>query len=162
MQDLDAKFLENYEEGHEYFRVKSYKHYFLGSIIISEHYTHKFLIDGQQRLTSLTLLLIFLNNLQKQRSSGPKVNLDPLIFSDNFGDKSFNINVAERTACFQALFKNQHVESEGQPEAVRNIISRYKDIEDNVPASLQNGAYIHFMYLLFIDWYLIEMTCVLE
>src|SRR6266568_9428858 len=158
MQDLEAKFLENYEEGHEYFRVKSYKHYFLGSIIISEHDTHKFLIDGQQRLTSLTLLLIFLNNLQKQRSSGPKVNLDPLIFSDNFGDKSFNINVAERTACFQALFENQPFESEGQPEAVRNIIARYKDIEDNFPASLRNGALIHFMYWLISDVDLIEIT----
>jgi len=158
MQDLEAKFLENYEEGHEYFRVKSYKHYFLGSIIISEHDTHKFLIDGQQRLTSLTLLLIFLNNLQKQRSSGPKVNLDALIFSDNFGDKSFNINVAERTACFQALFENQPFESEGQPEAVRNIIARYKDIEDNFPASLRNGALIHFMYWLISDVDLIEIT----
>jgi uncharacterized protein with ParB-like and HNH nuclease domain len=45
MEDLEAKFLENFEEGHEYYQVKHYKHYFLGSIIISEHDTHKFIND---------------------------------------------------------------------------------------------------------------------
>ena len=41
---------------------------------------------------------------------------------------------------------------------MRNIIARYKDIEDNFPASLRNGALIHFMYWLISDVDLIEIT----
>lgn len=158
IEDLEAKFLENFEEDHDYYQVKHYKHYFLGSIIISEHDTHKFIIDGQQRLTSLTMLLMFLNNLQKQRPLEHKVNLDALIFSDNFGKKSFNIDVAERERCFQALFDNRLFEPNGQSEAVHNIIARYEDIKDNFPASLRNGALIHFIYWLISNVDLIEIT----
>lgn len=157
MEDLETKFLVNYEEDHEYHQVKQYKHYFLGSIIISEHDTHKYIIDGQQRLTSLTLLLMFLNNLQNQHASGHKVNLDPLIFSDNFGKKSFNIDVAERELCFQALFDDQRFEPNGQSEAVHNIIARYEDIKDNFPVSLRNGALVHFIYWLINNVDLIEI-----
>jgi uncharacterized protein with ParB-like and HNH nuclease domain len=158
IEDLEAKFLDNYEEEHEYYQVKDYKHYFLGSIIISEHGTLKYIIDGQQRLTSLTLLLMFLNNLQKQSSNGHRINLDALIFSDNFGKKSFNIEVAEREHCFRALFDDRQFEPNGQSEAVHNIIARYEDIKDNFPASLRNGALIHFIYWLTNNVDLIEIT----
>lgn len=158
MQDLEAKFLQDYEEGHPYHQVKHYKHYFMGSIIISEHDTHKFIIDGQQRLTSLTLLLIFLNNLQKQRTDGHRVNLDTLIFSDDFGEKSFNLDIDEREACFQALFADKAFEPEGESEAVHTIVARYEDIKDNFPASLRNGNLIHFIFWLTNNVDLIEIT----
>ncbi|HCI81792.1 MAG TPA: hypothetical protein DHW02_19120 [Ktedonobacter sp.] len=158
MQDLEAKFLQDYDEGHPYHQVKHYKHYFMGSIIISEHDTHKFIIDGQQRLTSLTLLLIFLNNLQKQRTDGHRVNLDALIFSDDFGEKSFNLDIDEREACFQALFADKAFEPDGESEAVHTIVARYEDIKDNFPASLRNGNLIHFIFWLTNNVDLIEIT----
>src|SRR5262245_14484799 len=61
--DLASKFLESYEPTHERAAVEGYGHYFLGSIIISDKDGRKFIIDGQQRLTSLTLFLIHLNIL---------------------------------------------------------------------------------------------------
>jgi hypothetical protein len=39
----------------------------LGSIVISQPDEKKQIVDGQQRLTSLTLLLIYLHNIQKDR-----------------------------------------------------------------------------------------------
>src|SRR5439155_17050579 len=62
LDDLAAKFLESHEEGNEPSAVADYGHYFLGSIIVSEKEGQKFIIDGQQRLTTLTLLLIFLRH----------------------------------------------------------------------------------------------------
>ena len=56
IDDLVAKFLESYEKGHDRAAVERYGHYFLGSIIISDKDGQKFIIDGQQRLTSVTLL----------------------------------------------------------------------------------------------------------
>jgi len=66
LQDLEAKFFDSYREEHSRSRVEGYTHYFLGSLVISSRNGQKFIIDGQQRLTSLTLLLIYLNNLQRR------------------------------------------------------------------------------------------------
>ena len=60
--DLTDKFLESYEQGDERSAVAGYDQYFLGSIIISDKDRQKYVIDGQQRLTTLTLLLIFLRH----------------------------------------------------------------------------------------------------
>ena len=62
LDDLSTKFLESHEEGNDRTSVAEYGHYFLGSIIISDKDGQKFIIDGQQRLTTLTLLLIFLQH----------------------------------------------------------------------------------------------------
>ena len=63
MSDLTTRFSTNYKESHERKDVQNYSHYFLGSIILSSKGPVRFIVDGQQRLTSLTLLLIYLNNL---------------------------------------------------------------------------------------------------
>jgi uncharacterized protein with ParB-like and HNH nuclease domain len=67
MDDLAGKFLEDYEPDHGRSQVEKYGHYFLGSIIISDKEGQKYIIDGQQRLTTMTLLLIYLHNLQIDR-----------------------------------------------------------------------------------------------
>ena len=61
MNDLADKFLQSHDPKHDRSHVESYGHYFLGSIIISDKEGHKFIIDGQQRLTTITLILIYLN-----------------------------------------------------------------------------------------------------
>ena len=53
IDDLTDKFLEEYEPGHSRMRVAEYPHYFLGSIIISKKDGVTYIVDGQQRLTSL-------------------------------------------------------------------------------------------------------------
>ena len=58
--------------------VADYGHYFLGSIIISDKHGQKFIIDGQQRLTTLTLLLIYLQHAilttPSRRSTSPTLS----------------------------------------------------------------------------------------
>src|SRR5215470_1040475 len=95
IEDLTTKFLEGYEPSHERSAVEGYGHYFLGSIIISDKDGQKFIIDGQQRLTSLTLLLICLHHeLEDPEQKG---QIADLIFSQRFGKRSFNLDVPERT-----------------------------------------------------------------
>src|SRR5437660_1339816 len=83
LNDFGSKFLETYEAGNDRSAVERYGHYFLGSIIISEKDGQKFLIDGQQRLTSLTLLLIFLHH--KLEDEEQRRQLADLIFSQRYG-----------------------------------------------------------------------------
>src|SRR5436190_10232426 len=105
IEDLASKFLESHEDGNERSAVADYGHYFLGSIIVSDKDGQKFIIDGQQRLTTLTLLMIF---LQHRLGEGEqKGQIAELIFSQKYGKRSFNLDIAERTACMEALYKGE-------------------------------------------------------
>lgn len=82
--DLTAKFLDIYEPEHARKQVAKYPGYYLGSIIISQKGSQPFIVDGQQRLTSLTLFLTYLRRLQHGRDD--LVNIDELIYSEKFGE----------------------------------------------------------------------------
>ncbi len=156
LNDLCEKFLENHAAGNERSAVENYSRYFLGSIIISEKEGRKFIIDGQQRLTSLTLLLIHIYG--QLDDDEQKKEIANLIFSYRVGKRSFNLDVAERTACMDALFTGQPFEENGQPESVVNILSRYQDIEGQFPDELANEALPFFADWLIENVYLVEIT----
>ncbi|WP_462272557.1 DUF262 domain-containing protein [Methanohalophilus sp.] len=148
IEDLETKFLSKYDEKHERPEVQNYPNYFLGSIIISHKEDNKYIIDGQQRLTSLTLLLIYLDKLQKELFNEDYVeNLSTLIFSKKYGKKSFNLNVPNRSKCLESLYKGENYDPNGKSESIQNIIARYSDIEELFPESLKNKALLYF-----IDW----------
>ena len=56
LSDLELKFLSEYDETHERKYVQNYPTYYLGFIIISLKNNIRSIIDGQQRLTSITLV----------------------------------------------------------------------------------------------------------
>ena len=156
IDDLAEKFVESHEAGNERHAVEHYGHYFLGSIIISDKDGHKFIIDGQQRLTSLTLMLI---HIYRQLDDGEqKGQLADLIFSQKFGKRSFNLDVPERTPCMEALFAGTHFEEHNQPESVVNILHRYQDIEENFPEELTGEALPYFADWLIENVHLVEIT----
>jgi len=111
LDDLATKFLDSYKPEHERAAVERYGHYFLGSIIVSDKEGQKFIIDGQQRLTTLTLLLIHLHHLLADNEH--KGQIAELIFSQRFGIKSFNLDVPERTACMEAIFTGDSFDETG-------------------------------------------------
>lgn len=156
LNDLCDKFLESHKAGNERSAVENYGHYFLGSIIISDKDGRKFIIDGQQRLTSLTLLLIHIYG--QLDDDEQKKEIANLIFSYKVGKRSFNLDVNERTACMDALFTGQPFEESGQPESIVNILSRYQDIEEQFPDELANEALPYFADWLIENVYLVEIT----
>ena len=156
IDDLTVKFLDSYEPKHDRTAVEAYGHYFLGSIIISDRDGKKFLIDGQQRLTSLTLLLIFLH--AKLDDAEQKRQLAELIFSQKFGKKSFNLDVPERTQCMDALYNGQKFDDTGQSESVMNILARYRDIEAEFPDDLIGKPLPFFADWLLENVHLVEIT----
>lgn len=152
--DLEISFNLNYDEMHDRGEVADYNSYYLGPIVLSNKGSENSIIDGQQRLTSLTILLIYLNNLQKGR--GDEVNLDSLIYSQPFGRKSFNLDVPERNFCLDALYtKGEYVLTDKDDETVNNIICRYKDLEEIFPDELKDAALPYF-----IDWLLQRVVLV--
>ena len=156
VQDLTGKFLEDYEDGHERQEVERYGHYFLGSIIVSEKDVQPFIVDGQQRLTTLTLFLIYLNNLQN--SAVEKVVVDELIYSERYGKRSFNLDVPERTSCLETLFNGKQFDPTDQSLSVQNITARYSDFDDLFPTELREEALPFFMDWLIENVHLVEIT----
>ncbi|MDD5198216.1 MAG: DUF262 domain-containing protein [Terrimicrobiaceae bacterium] len=156
VEDLAAKFLESHESGHDRTDVENYGHYFLGSIIISDRDGQKYIIDGQQRLTSLTLLLIYLHrHLEDEEEKGQMADL---IFSRKHGKRSFNLDVPDRTPCMDAIYTGQPFDPTDQSESVVNILGRFEDIADEFPDEI-GGAVLPF----FADWlienvHLVEIT----
>ena len=73
IDDLAEKFIDSHKPGNERIAVEHYGRYFLGSIIISDKDGQKFIIDGQQRLTSTTLLLIHLYRQLEDAETSPSV-----------------------------------------------------------------------------------------
>lgn len=156
IEDLSTKFLESHDEGNERNAVAEYGHYFLGSIIISDKEGQKFIIDGQQRLTTLTLLLIFLRH--RIEDTDQKGQVAELIFSLTRGQRSFNLNIHERTACMEALYAGQPFDEDNQPESTTNILARYADIEENFPEELKGKALPFFTDWLIENVHLVEIT----
>jgi len=156
IDDLSSKFLEEYEPGHPRTRVQAYPHYFLGSIIISKKDNANYIVDGQQRLTSLTLLLLLIRQLQKGRTE--KVNIDELIVSERYGQTSFNLHVDERDACMEALYHGEPFDPSGRSESVQNLYQRYADIDAAFPDELRGDALPYFVDWLLENVHLVEIT----
>lgn len=145
IDDLTGKFLVDYEPGHPRHQVEYYGHYFLGSVVLSHRRGEQYVVDGQQRLTTLTLLLIYLHNLQQGRSV--QVDVRDLIYSERFGRKSFNIQVPDRVGIMHALLEGQTPELNGVSESVRNIAACYVNIVDHFPEEIAGDGLAFFM-----DW----------
>jgi len=146
IDDLETAFLNNYDPDHEREEVENYNSYYMGPLVMSNKEGKLSIIDGQQRLTSLTLLLVYLNHLQKDLSD--KEAVDDLIFSEKFGKKSYNMQVPEREKCLDGLYlKGQYTPADDDDESVNNLVSRYADIVELFPAELKDEA-----LLFFISW----------
>ena len=104
--------------------VENYGYYYMGCIICTGGSPNK-IIDGQQRLTSLTLLLIYLNNLQMEQAvqGFRTVKFEDMIYDDHYGKKSFNIDVDDRQLCLEALLSNNDVYQPNN-ESAQNMMER--------------------------------------
>ncbi len=144
--DLTSTFLNEYNPGDKREKGENYNNYYLGPFVVSSKDGKRSIIDGQQRLTSITLFLIYLHNLQKEL--GYQEKIEPMIFSELRGSKSFNITVEDRIPCLEALFSDgSYSPSENDDESTRNMAERYQDIVEAFPDELKNEA-----FPFFIDW----------
>jgi len=156
IDDLSEKFLDCHQDGDERSAIENYNRYFLGSIIISDRDGKKYIIDGQQRLTTITLLLIYIYHHLKDDSQ--KAQLADLIFAQKYGKRSFNLDVGERYDVMEALFTKKNFEENGQSESIINILNRYHDIEDIFPEELSNDILPYFADWLIENVYMVEIT----
>ena len=160
IDDLTSEFLDYYVPGDDRKDVQDYGAYFMGSIVLAGR--ENAIIDGQQRFSSLTLLLMYLNN--RLRSLGQNYSMiEQMIFSEAYGTKSFNINVEDRADCMNAIFNDQPFDTTDVGESVKNLYGRYNDTIEAFPDDdITDDMLLHFCDWLAEKVFFIEIVATTE
>jgi uncharacterized protein with ParB-like and HNH nuclease domain len=92
---------------------ENFKAYFLNTIMLNEQGGNIFIVDGQQRLTTILLILIKLFHIGKNNVIN-SMNVDKLlgekIFEeDKSGKKHFKISNKDRNDVIEKIFKNEEI-----------------------------------------------------
>lgn len=161
ISDLVNAFMESYREGHKTKDVANYGTYYMGSIVLNEKGSSASIIDGQQRITSLTLLLIYLYHATN-KTMGEQ--LSSMIYSDSYGEKSFNIQVEEREPCLKSLYETgEYMVKDTDDESMRHMAERYQDICECFPRDLFSDESLRsFVYWVKNNLILVKITALSE
>lgn len=158
LSDLLNAFERDYSEGDLPNRVPNYGEYFLGSIIVSKRDGKNFLVDGQQRVTSLTLLLIHLYRVASERGLGVASTMSPLISSDSFGQMKFNLDIPERVGALHAMYEGTDYNADNDDESVKTMLARFDDIANSDLEEELGAGFEVFVYWLLHNVGLIEIV----
>ncbi|MEX0741708.1 MAG: DUF262 domain-containing protein, partial [Phycisphaeraceae bacterium] len=131
--------------------VGSYREYFLGPIITSDKDGTSYIIDGQQRLTTLSLVLI--NLLHQVEDASLQATLRQLLYSEEYGERTLTLNVPEREPAFDALLSNTGIDTTDVSASVRNIVERAADVDELLTLEPDQVP-------LFCDWLLGKVVLV--
>ena len=165
INDLLNKFRASYAVDHSIRNVAKYEDYFLGSIILNKKDIGDnvvfSIVDGQQRITSITLLLIHLYHVGTEKNVSQDIlsEMQRMIYSDSWGSKAYNLDIPDRHVVLDALFKGNEFNYQVHNESVRNMYTRYRDIElENIEKTLGDA------FELFLYWFckriaIIEISC---
>lgn len=159
LDDLCKKFLDTHDSKKMLKQVASqYERYFVGSVIICDNGEKKYIVDGQQRLTTLTLLLIYLRhrlvNIQETAS-----HIESLISTYIPPEHSFVLDVDERKDCMEALYSDENeFDGSNESESIQNIMARYQDIEESFPHEITDRSVLYFSSWLIYNVDLIKIV----
>lgn len=160
IEDLTNAFFKSYREEHTGPEVAGYQSYYLGPVVFSvdTESGKKSIIDGQQRITSITLLLIYLSH-RLAAAGNHSLSVKELIYSERFFEKSFNMSDESREPCMQALMDTGHYDvQEDDDETICNMVARYEDIIAFFPEELTDAILPLFVVWLIESVILVEIT----
>lgn len=150
IDDLSNEFLKNWKEGDKLEAVRTYDPYFMGEIVLSmKEGKRSSIIDGQQRITTFTLLLIYILKTYGHLPQFPRSDIEKVIYSDDYGTPRFNLDIEQRKNCMLGLFNNGFYEpTETDEHYVKNIVDRYNDIADCWNEKIDESNIVFFTYWL--------------
>ena len=164
ISDLSISFLNSYRIGHTIEDSISFDCYYMGPVVLCEDKNELSVVDGQQRLTSFTLLLIFLFHEQSKIESKDELReLLNHLYVRKAGKKTLILNIESRTAVMEHLLSNPEEifenfqNEEDQDESVTNILLRYEDITILFPEEIRTNEVLP----LFVEW-LLERVILIE
>ena len=160
INDLTGRYLKERRPEHELRDVATFEPYFLGPIVTHRGPNETFIVDGQQRMTTLMLLLIWLHRLQSDRDDAVP-GLEALVVSDHFGQAEFAVEdpVVPRKSVLTALLHGQEVMVDRLVStSQRNMVQRFADIDELFPAEVQDDDLPFFIYWLLDRVIIVEIS----
>ena len=154
IQDLYRSFSFDFDESHSRTDVANYRPYFLGPVVTFLKDGVRFLVDGQQRMTSLSLLMMHISTLLEPGDSQDQ--LRKLVYSTKYGQTKFTIDVPEREAVMSAIRTGQDIDVSGLDQSSKVLWERYLDVAEIFPNELSETALPYF-----VDW-LIDKVVLVE
>jgi uncharacterized protein with ParB-like and HNH nuclease domain len=154
LQDLYRSFIFDFDESHSRTDVANYRPYFLGPVVTFLRDGVRFLVDGQQRMTSLSLLMMHISTLLEPGDSQDQ--LRKLVYSTKYGQTKFTIDVPEREAVMSAIRNGQDIDISGLDQSSKVLWERYQDVAEIFPNELSEASLPYF-----VDW-LIDKVVLVE
>ena len=150
INDLSNAYLKCWNPEHTTQDVRGYDPYFMGEVVLSTKVNERSaIIDGQQRITTFTLLLIYLLHNYKNLRGFPSSDVEKAIYADDFGTPRFNLDINDRKDCMLGLFENGFYEPTDKDRYhVQKIVDRYNDISECWDEKITNQNVIGFTYWL--------------
>ena len=132
INDLSNAFLKCWKPNDTTESVRSYDPYFMGEIVLSlKSGERSAIIDGQQRITTFTLLLIYILQTFKSAKGFPVAKIQNAIYSDDYGVPRFNLDIDVRRDCMLGLYYNGSYDPNQDDKLhVQNIVDIYNVIPD--------------------------------
>lgn len=164
ISDLATNFEKYYKEGDTVETYSNYGSYYMGPIVLCDDEKELSIVDGQQRLTSFTLLLIYIYHAQIKLniSEDSLVDIKKYLYVRKGGKTTLVLNVETRTKIIEHLIQNpetifsdieeleNNLSSKTKDESIHNIIERYEDITKLFPDNLNTIDKLP----IFIEWLL--------
>lgn len=150
IEDLSSEFLKNWTEDDDPKKVMSYSPYFMGEIVTAtKENDRSAIIDGQQRITTFTLLMIYMVRTFGHLKNFPKSDFENAVYSNDYGEMNFTISVKERNDCMTSLVENgEYTPNSNDKPYVQNIIDRYNDIFECWNEQITENNVVNFSYWL--------------
>ncbi len=120
----------------------------MGPVVLYVDNSEYSIVDGQQRLTSFVLIMIYLNH-QYNNILKIKNKFEGYIYSEHYGTQSYNMNIPERDRMLNFLHNGTEFDdSILKNESCKAILERYNDITELFPPSLLEPN----VFPLFTNW----------
>lgn len=150
LNDLSNAYLKCWDPEHTTQDVRAYDPYFMGEVVLSTKTNERSaIIDGQQRITTFTLLLIYLLHNFKGLRGFPVADVEKAIYSDDYGTPRFNLDIDSRKSCMLALYEHGFYEPVAEDKYhVQKIVERYNDIAECWHEKINNNNVVGFTYWL--------------
>lgn len=118
--------------------VSRFDWYYLNAYVTNDFQGKTFIVDGQQRLTTLTLILIKLYHLTKSFTSERSDVVKEQIMGAGLMGPTFWMGHGDRQDIFRDLFNNGQgtLEISGDDISVKNLYENYKIIERTLDSKL--------------------------
>jgi Protein of unknown function DUF262/Restriction Enzyme Adenine Methylase Associated len=154
LNDLHQRFMASWNPAQSARKIHRYPTYFLGSIVYYEEDGTTYVVDGQQRITTLHLLLIHLYRLLKEQDADSEARRLETLIRPGWGNQDYAIDVADYAYIYNALMEGGSVRlRSGASASETHLLARGRDLDEDFPADLCGEALIPF-----VQW-LLERVC---